>query len=215
MEDTFLNNDKMFYIVPGTKSYYDTVMAGSKEDALVTFATNMTDDMSAYFKAVDKEPVHYPHEYKYPDGKFQLAMSIIVATITGNTKSQYFVNGGLKDVNLSDENLKIIAKLQETYDIFGEVDKAGRYKYRKKFYNLLKEITGFAFDEEKEPDPEEKVRVHVRADSYDDMGKICKKLDKKQVPYDEDGGGRLIVERAYLKQTLKTIDKLGLKADVI
>lgn len=148
---------KKFYIVPSTKTYYDTVESESKEDALVDFATGMCDDMAAYFEATDKAPVTYPHEYEFGSSDYEVAMSILVSSlITHNNKSVYYVkdfNADGKDIDL--RHMDPIIRLQEAYDTV--MDCLGRgnladhlkiVKTQKRFYKLFQEITGFMFDDE-------------------------------------------------------------------
>ena len=92
---------KIFYIVPSSNSYYETVITDTAEDALVIFSEGMADDMSAYFKAVDVSPVNYPHTYQYPEGRFRKAISVIVDTMTNNTGSAYYQENALNGMNLS------------------------------------------------------------------------------------------------------------------
>lgn len=150
---------RKFYIVPSTKSYYDVIESDSKEDALIDFATNMTDDMSAYFKATDETPVTYPHEYEFGCCNYEVAMAIVVSSmITKNEKSAYYVedfNNNGKSVDL--RYIDALIKLQEAYDItIGCLRKGNPADHLKitrmqtRFYTLFQAITGFMFDDERE-----------------------------------------------------------------
>ena len=132
---------KSFYIVPSTKSYHTVIDAKSSDDALISFAETMDSNISAYFKATEEKPKDYPHGYEYPDGKFQVAMSVIVATMTNDDKSPYYIKEGLGNIDLS--NMDMIAKLQETYDMLCDTDKKIALKFRGKFYKILRSITGY------------------------------------------------------------------------
>ena len=148
---------KTYYIVPSTKSYYDTVESDSKEHALVNFATGMTDDMSAYFEATDTPPDSYPHGYEYADGDYETAMSVITASlITQDTKSQYYN----KDFDYNDADLRhmdAIIRLQMAYDGTIRSLRNGNTADAQKicetktdFYRILQHLTEFEFDEDSE-----------------------------------------------------------------
>lgn len=148
---------KKFYIVPSTKTYYDTVESESKEDALVDFATGMCDDMAAYFEATDEAPVTYPHEYEFGGSDYEVAMSIMVSSLmTHNNKSVYYIkdfNADGKDIDL--RHMDTIIKLQEAYDTAMGCLRKGNLadhlkivKTQKRFYKLFQAITGFMFDDE-------------------------------------------------------------------
>lgn len=46
----------VYYIVPASTEYYDTVEAETEEDALLSFTDRMDSDMHAYFQAVTEKP---------------------------------------------------------------------------------------------------------------------------------------------------------------
>lgn len=150
--------DSTFYIVPSTKTYYEETTSTSKEEALNDFVAGMDTDMSAYFDVTDKKPATYPHEYKYPDGSFQVAMSVLVATIAENTGSVYYtkdLEGETRDGYL--RHADAIGKLQEAYDVI--VDSLRDHKewskirkVNKKFYKILRILTKFVFDNEDTPE---------------------------------------------------------------
>ncbi len=202
--------NRPFYIVPVTKSFYDIKTAETPEDALVTFAEEMDMDMSAYFRAVDKEPAIYPHGYRYPEGSFECAMSIIVASMDGNTKASYYVKDALEGVDIS--KMGVIAKLQESYDMLKGLDVMKSLKVRKHYYQVLKKLTGFSFDKKGKPDPTEKVDILFHGDLQD----IESLLDEHNIPYDANGSaGRYFIERQYLDEVMILIEEIGFDAEVI
>lgn len=147
--------DSTFYIVPSTKTYYEETTSTSKEEALNDFVAGMDTDISAYFDVTDKKPATYPHEYKYPDGNFQVAMSILVATVSENTGSVYYTKDLEKDMrDVYDAYIRhadAIGKLQESYDdivnsLRTHKESTKILKTNKKFYKILKILTGFKFD---------------------------------------------------------------------
>ena len=103
-------------------------------------------DMSAYFDATEEEPVTYPHAYEHAGGNFEVAMSIIIDTMTSNKKSPYFQKDGLPEINLSDDDFRILGDLQRAYEAIKSIPDRYKIKYRKRFYRLLLEFTGFKFD---------------------------------------------------------------------
>lgn len=146
---------KKFYIVPSTKTYYDTVESESKKDALVDFATGMCNDMAAYFEATDEAPVTYPHEYEFGSSDYEVAMSIVVSSLmTHNNKSVYYIkdfNADGKDIDL--RHMDTIIRLQDAYDTAMGCLRKGNLadhlkivKTQKRFYKLFQAITGFMFD---------------------------------------------------------------------
>lgn len=137
---------RRFYIVPATKTYFDTINAEDKNDAIAAFADSMCLDMSAYFDATEEEPVTYPHAYEHAGNNFEVAMSIIIDTMTSNKKSPYFQKDGLPEINLSDDDFRILGDLQRAYEAIKSIPDRYKIKYRKRFYRLLQEFTGFKFD---------------------------------------------------------------------
>lgn len=202
--------NKKFYIIPATKSYYEAINTDSAEDALVIFAQGMADDMSAYFRAVDKEPMTYPHTYKHPEGKFQYAMSVIAATTSNDKASPYYKENLMKDVDLS--KMDAVAKLQEAYDILYSTDRSAAIETRKKFYKILKDITGFSFDKYGEPDPEKSILVYVPAD-------LCviaqQELQKRNILSSINKIGRLVIKRRNLNDALVVLTDVGIKVEVL
>lgn len=134
---------KSFYIVPNARCY-ETIESESAADALVDFAENMDSDMSAYFSAVEKKPIEHPHIYEYAEGKFEISMSIIVATMTKDDRSPYYIAGCLDDISLV--RMDAVSKLQESYDMLKTVHPSTAYLVRGQYYKLLTAMTGFKLD---------------------------------------------------------------------
>lgn len=129
-----------FYIVPTTTEYHEVVQAETREEALEVFTDQICSDMSAYFAATDKMPVHYPHSYEKPKGKYEKAMTAIVDTMVGKTDSQYYRTG---NVVISMARMAVAAKLQMTYDNLKEIDPGKARRLRKQFYKLLCDSTNY------------------------------------------------------------------------
>ena len=88
--------------------------------------------------------IKYPHGYKVPEGKFEVAMTHIVSVMEKSEISSGVIDG----IDLSDMNA--IAKLQEAYEALKAMN--GRFahvKYRKHFYTMLSDITGYYVDGKK------------------------------------------------------------------
>lgn len=156
---------KHFYIIPDTKSHHNIVEAETPEEAMATFAAGMDSDMSAYFKAVEAEPAIYPHGYTGPENKFERAMSIIVATMSGDTGSRYYAKDRLKGVKLT--NMDAIAKLQAAYDAIHPMSSNVAKSTQGRFYRILSAMTRFSFS---------------RNDIFDGMhGQTDKESDSKKI----------------------------------
>ncbi len=206
--------NKIYYIVPDTKVYY-TMPAESPEMAFIEFLNRMSPDISSYFKVVDKKPASYPHGYEYPTCKFEMAMTIIMDTLTKNNKSAYCIKGVLEDVNLS--NMNAIAKLQETYDMlkesFGDWDK--REAVFRRFYKMLRDMTGFSFGKTLKINPDNSVTLRRRIYVGDALCEACKWMAKESIYYDIDGKDHLLVSSVDMDKIVEMLEEKGIKAEPV
>lgn len=211
--------DKTFYIVPDSQNYYEAIMAPTAEDALASFAENMDTDMSAYFRAVDTEPEVYPHGYVLPDGKFQMAMTIITAVMRNDKDSEWYRKGCADTLNLS--NIAVVMNIQKAYDLLCRIDTQMVLATDGSFYKLLKKLTGFSFKAHgRGLDPDEKVCVYV-GDAFVDALKV---LNHEIIPYEASKGPgaktiqdpytHISIYRRHLDRAIKVLEKAGIKGEV-
>lgn len=198
--------DRTFYIVPNTKGYYEVICGASKEEALTKFAETMDTDVFAYFDAVEEKPISYPHGYKYPEGDFEVAIAIIMATMIKDKTSAYFIEGGLEGLNL--EHMDEVGNLQCAYERLKTTDKHIALTSRKSFYKVLRDVTGFQFDKKKAWGPDENVRVVIgNSLSNKSIKKVNKLLDKKGISYTYSDNHILITGKD-LKRVIKALRKV-------
>lgn len=202
-----------YYIVPSTKTYYETKTAESPEEALVSFAEGMDMDMSAYFKAVTEKPITGIHTYEYPEGDFCVSMAVLADTLQGNEKTPYYDKEILKKLDAS--RLDTVELLQKTYDnLHGKV-KPVPDEIREAFDKILGYVTGnpFADENEGEGGPwAHMVRVHVDGGWASD---IDREFDKRGIKYDVDGSGRMMVHEDDLEEALSVLHDTGYDTEVI
>lgn len=208
---------KDFYIVPNLTnpgSYYDKVVADTKEDALIGFKNSrvladiMDMDMSAYFKAVESVPIQGIHSYEYPDGDFAVAMSIIADTMNGNEKSAYYDKDALDGLTI---NIDELASLQKNFDTLkASASRVPVSEVKDSFFKILCAMTGFAFDTEDDDDG--KLRVQVIGD---DLWRAENALDAAGIEWEWDDGGRLIISSMEAEQAVAVLEEEGYKANII
>lgn len=194
-------SEKSFYIVPMKNNYIEKLIANSKEEALTKFAETMDTNMSAYFDAVEKEPVSYPHKYKYPEGKFELAMTIIMVNLMDERASDYYQVDALKGLDL--EHMEEIGELQHTYEELKKANKHVALKTRKHFYKILHDITGFRFDK-----PDKKIRILLVR--KEELTQATRKLSKRNISYSIDCDESIVITKKNCKRAFKTL----IKADI-
>lgn len=202
---------KKFYIVPTTGTYYDICESETREEALCDFTDKMADDMSAYFVATDKEPVQYPHGYKKPKNRFERAMSVIVASVAMDTQSPFYRDNVIGHMDMS--NMGVVACLQKAYDMAKASPGQTTVKCRKRFYKILRDITGFELENKNcSQESAGPSKIYV---SRDRQSAAYKCLDHDHIQYDLDEQGNIIVDGAYLNLALMHIRSMGIEAELV